>query len=123
MLCATHRHGYASWDAIRRDFMSDGRLAFSHPAQHITAPNLQKRVDYRLKGLERDLNLVRQKKARKDYVQAEGTLKVQAEVTRRQALGEGGPAPVDVGNPLGLSNALIAKVEEQVRESERREGV
>eukprot|EP00518_Triparma_eleuthera_P023385 CAMPEP_0197549118 /NCGR_PEP_ID=MMETSP1320-20131121/3085_1 /TAXON_ID=91990 /ORGANISM="Bolidomonas sp., Strain RCC2347" /LENGTH=1500 /DNA_ID=CAMNT_0043109277 /DNA_START=71 /DNA_END=4571 /DNA_ORIENTATION=+ len=112
LLCATHRHGYENWDAIRRDLMSDDRLAFNHPAQHITVPNLQKRVDYRLKGLDRDLKNLDNKKAKAALANAKGAIKVQAEVERRQGLGDGRPPPAE-DNPLGLSTALIAKVEEQ----------
>ena len=66
--------------------------------------------------MERDLNILKDKKSNRDYVNAANALKVHEEVARRQTLGPNDAPPVpslDGGNPLGLSTALIAKVEEQ----------
>ena len=55
MLIASNKHGYGEWDKIRKEVTSDRGLAFNHQIQGINDKELAKRVDTRLRMLEKEV--------------------------------------------------------------------
>jgi hypothetical protein len=55
MLVATNNHGYGEWDKIKKEVTSDRGMAFNHQIQGITDKEMTKRVDHRLRMLEREI--------------------------------------------------------------------
>ena len=65
LLCAVDKHGYGNWDQIREALLNDDELLFQHPAQSMNNVEITKRVDYRMRQMERELE-AREKKMRND---------------------------------------------------------
>ena len=61
LLCAVDKHGYGNWDQIRETLINDDALLFQHPAQSMNNDAITKRVDYRMRQMERELE-AREKK-------------------------------------------------------------
>lgn len=55
LLCAVDKHGYGNWESVREDIRTDSRLKFQHSAQGMTVQAIGKRVDYRMRQMEREL--------------------------------------------------------------------
>jgi SWI/SNF-related matrix-associated actin-dependent regulator of chromatin subfamily A member 5 len=55
LLCAVNEHGYGNWDSVREEIRSDKRLLFQHTVQGMTSDMIGKRVDYRMRQLEKEV--------------------------------------------------------------------
>ncbi|GMH56592.1 hypothetical protein TrST_g9056 [Triparma strigata] len=108
LIYSTNKHGYGNWDAIRRDILKDDKLVFNHTLQAITEREMTKRVDYRLKGIERDLNNARAAKKKSDFEAHLNMVKIHEEVARRANSTKTELAASK--NPLNLDPMLFGKV-------------
>lgn len=63
LLCAVDKHGYGNWDQIREALINDDALLFQHSCQSMNNDAIMKRVDYRMRQMERELE-AREKKMR-----------------------------------------------------------
>ena len=54
-LCATHAHGYSNWDKVRDCLREDKAFTFDHGIHGLSVDSLQKRADYRIRQLEREI--------------------------------------------------------------------
>mmetsp|Transcript_36972 Transcript_36972/g.75346 ORF Transcript_36972/g.75346 Transcript_36972/m.75346 type:complete len:934 (-) Transcript_36972:3950-6751(-) len=61
LLCAVNKHGYGNWDAIREEIRNDKGLLFQHTVQGMNNDMIMKRVDYRLRQMEKEFE-AREKK-------------------------------------------------------------
>jgi len=61
LLCAVDKHGYGNWDQVREALINDDALLFQHSAQSMNNDAITKRVDYRMRQMERELE-AREKK-------------------------------------------------------------
>lgn len=61
ILCGVVKHGYGNWNAIREEIQNDTSLLFQHTVQGMNIDAISKRCDYRMRQMERELE-VRQKK-------------------------------------------------------------
>lgn len=55
LLCAVEKHGYGNWESVREDIRTDDRLKFQHSVQGMTVQAIAKRVDYRMRQMEKEL--------------------------------------------------------------------
>ena len=55
LLCAVEKHGYGNWDLVREEIRTDSRLKFQHSVQGMSVASIAKRVDYRMRQMEREL--------------------------------------------------------------------
>ena len=55
MLVANNKHGYGEWDKIKKEVTSDRGMAFNHQIQGISDKEMSKRIDHRLRMLEREI--------------------------------------------------------------------
>lgn len=55
LLCAVDKYGYGNWDEIREAIVNDDALLFQHSTQSMNNDAITKRVDYRMRQLEREL--------------------------------------------------------------------
>jgi len=55
LLFAVNKHGYGNWDLIREEIRTDYRLRFQHSVQGMTVQAIAKRVDYRMRQMEKEL--------------------------------------------------------------------
>lgn len=55
LLCAVDKYGYGNWDEVREAIINDDALLFQHTAQSMNNDAITKRVDYRMRQLEREL--------------------------------------------------------------------
>ncbi len=65
LLCAVDKCGYGNWDQVRETLINDENLMMQHTAQCMNIDAIIKRVDYRMRQLERELE-AREKKMRND---------------------------------------------------------
>jgi hypothetical protein len=56
LLSAVNSEGYGNWDSIREVIRKDKRLAFQHSVRGMTTFMITKRVDYRMRQMERELD-------------------------------------------------------------------
>lgn len=56
LLSAVNSEGYGNWDSIREIIRQDRRLGFQHSVQGMTTGMITKRVDYRMRQMERELD-------------------------------------------------------------------
>lgn len=61
LLCAVNEHGYGNWDAIREEIHHDKGLLFQHTVRGMNNDTIAKRVDYRLRQMEKEFE-AREKK-------------------------------------------------------------
>lgn len=61
LLCAVNKLGYGNWDAIRDEIRNDRGLYFQHTVQGMNNDAIMKRVDYRLRQMEKEFE-AREKK-------------------------------------------------------------
>jgi len=61
ILCGVVKHGYGNWNAIREEIRNDTSLLFQHTVQGMNIDAIAKRCDYRMRQMEKELE-VRQKK-------------------------------------------------------------
>jgi SWI/SNF-related matrix-associated actin-dependent regulator of chromatin subfamily A member 5 len=54
LLCAVDQHGYGNWDAVREEIRRDPTLLFQHVVQGMNTDMIAKRVDYRMRQLEKE---------------------------------------------------------------------
>jgi len=54
LLCAVAKHGYGNWDEIREEIWKDDRLKFQHLVQGMNTDMIAKRVDYRMRQMEKE---------------------------------------------------------------------
>ena len=56
LLCAVEKHGYGNWESVREEIRTDNRLKFQHSVQGMTVQAIAKRVDYRMRQMEKELD-------------------------------------------------------------------
>ena len=61
ILCGVAKHGYGNWNAIREDIRNNTSLVFQHTVQGMNIDAIAKRCDYRMRQMEKELE-VREKK-------------------------------------------------------------
>ena len=122
LLCAVEKHGYGNWDLVREEIRTDPRLKFQHSVQGMSVAAIAKRVDYRMRQMERELEA--REKAIKNkrpppVVAAQKTLDAVVEVDswEKQAqeivlVGKDRP------NPNALSSEARASYIERMKEQE-----
>jgi hypothetical protein len=54
LLCAVAKHGYGNWDDIREEIRNDVTLKFQHMVQGMNTDTIAKRVDYRMRQMEKE---------------------------------------------------------------------
>lgn len=54
LLCAANQHGHGNWDSIRDEIRNDNALAFQHMVQGMNTDMIAKRVDYRMRQMEKE---------------------------------------------------------------------
>jgi SWI/SNF-related matrix-associated actin-dependent regulator of chromatin subfamily A member 5 len=54
LLCAVNEHGYGNWDSIREELRTDKTLLFQHMVQGMNTDMIAKRVDYRMRQMEKE---------------------------------------------------------------------
>jgi len=54
LLCAVNKHGYGNWDSVREDLRMDKNLLFQHMVQGMNTDMIAKRVDYRMRQMEKE---------------------------------------------------------------------
>jgi len=54
LLCAVNKHGYGNWDIIREELQTDKSLLFQHMVQGMNTDMIAKRVDYRMRQMEKE---------------------------------------------------------------------
>jgi hypothetical protein len=54
LLCAVAKHGYGNWDDIREEIRNDITLKFQHMVQGMNTDTIAKRVDYRMRQMEKE---------------------------------------------------------------------
>ena len=88
LLCAINKHGYGNWDAIREEIRNDKGLLFQHTVQGMNNDMIMKRVDYRLRQMEKDFE-AREKKLKSakaaNVIAAEKALKAVMEAETWEA--------------------------------------
>ena len=65
LLIAVNNYGYGVWDSVREDLRQDSVLQFQHSVQGMNCDMINKRCDYRICQIEKELEL-REKKLRKE---------------------------------------------------------
>ncbi|KAL7558628.1 hypothetical protein ACA910_019459 [Epithemia clementina (nom. ined.)] len=122
LLCAVEKHGYGNWDLVREEIRTDSRLKFQHSVQGMSVATIAKRVDYRMRQMERELE-AREKtlknKRPPTVVAAQKTLDAVLEVDnwekRAQVMVLEGKDPP---NPNALSSEARASFLERLKEQE-----
>lgn len=54
LLCAANKHGHGNWDSIRDEIRNDNGLIFQHMVQGMNTDMIAKRVDYRMRQMEKE---------------------------------------------------------------------
>jgi hypothetical protein len=54
LLCAVNKHGYGNWDSVREELRNDKNLLFQHMVQGMNTDMIAKRVDYRMRQMEKE---------------------------------------------------------------------
>ena len=54
LLCAADKHGHGNWDKIRDEIRNDNTLLFQHMVQGMNTDMIAKRVDYRMRQMEKE---------------------------------------------------------------------
>lgn len=54
LICAVAKHGYGNWDNIREELRNDHALKFQHMVQGMNTDMIAKRVDYRMRQMEKE---------------------------------------------------------------------
>jgi hypothetical protein len=54
LLCAADKHGHGNWDTIRDEIRNDNALLFQHMVQGMNTDMIAKRVDYRMRQMEKE---------------------------------------------------------------------
>lgn len=54
LLCAANKHGHGNWDSIRDEIRNDNALIFQHMVQGMNTDMIAKRVDYRMRQMEKE---------------------------------------------------------------------
>jgi len=55
LMCAVDKREYGNWEAVREDIRNDTRLKFQHTVQGMTVQAINKRCDYRMRQMEKEL--------------------------------------------------------------------
>jgi uncharacterized small protein (DUF1192 family) len=55
LLCAVNKLGYGNWDTVREEIRTDTCLKFQHSVQGMSVQAIAKRVDYRMRQMEKEL--------------------------------------------------------------------
>lgn len=55
LLTAVNKCGYGNWDSVREEIRTDSRLRFQHSVQGMTVQAIAKRIDYRMRQMEKEL--------------------------------------------------------------------
>ncbi|KAG7370050.1 helicase [Nitzschia inconspicua] len=56
LICAVDTAGYGKWDTVRERIVKDSKLKFQHTVIGMTTGQMQKRADYRVRQMERELD-------------------------------------------------------------------
>jgi len=54
LLCAANKYGHGNWDSIRDEIRNDNALIFQHMVQGMNTDMIAKRVDYRMRQMEKE---------------------------------------------------------------------
>uniref|UniRef100_A0A7S1V1Z3 Chromatin-remodeling complex ATPase chain n=1 Tax=Grammatophora oceanica TaxID=210454 RepID=A0A7S1V1Z3_9STRA len=54
LICAVDKHGYGNWERIREEIRHDTNLKFQHSVQGMNTDMIAKRVDYRMRQMEKE---------------------------------------------------------------------
>ncbi|KAI2491922.1 Class II histone deacetylase complex subunits 2 and 3 [Fragilaria crotonensis] len=54
LLCAVDKYGYGNWDSVREELRRDKDLLFQHMVQGMNTDMIMKRVDYRMRQMEKE---------------------------------------------------------------------
>jgi SWI/SNF-related matrix-associated actin-dependent regulator of chromatin subfamily A member 5 len=54
LLCAVDKYGYGNWDSVREELRRDKDLLFQHMVQGMNTDMIAKRVDYRMRQMEKE---------------------------------------------------------------------
>lgn len=57
LLFSVEKYGYGNWDLVREEIRNDGGLKFQHSVQGMSVQAIAKRCDYRMRQMERELEL------------------------------------------------------------------
>jgi len=57
ILCAVDKFGYGNWEQVREQLRKDDSLLFQHTVQGLNTDMIGKRCDYRMRQLERELEI------------------------------------------------------------------
>jgi len=102
LLCSVDDYGYGNWDQVRKELREDEKLLFQHTLHGMNTDSISKRCDYRMRQLERELE-IREKKLKSQkpatVIAAENILKSivemddwDVETTQRTLLGDNAPS-------------------------------
>jgi len=64
-LNAVNKYGYCNWDSVREEIRQDNVLQFQHSVQGMKCDMIAKRCDYRIRQMEKELEL-REKKLKNE---------------------------------------------------------
>ena len=120
LLCSVDKFGYGNWDLVRKQLRHDEKLLFQHTVHGMNTDSIAKRCDYRMRQLERELEM-REKKLKSlkppNVTTAENTIKAIKEMECWDAENLQCTARGDYPPPLGrISSEARGTMEERLNE-------